>query len=253
MDEFKPRQVEKPFLSRWVGTTFRLLLGCPVTFGVAIALLATAYLLATEILRTRLVDAGATIVVGMLLLPALWIALSLLARQSDRPMGRSELLQHLAAGRLWAGGLLPGCLAAALSWLVHWALSGSPAIADLVGCNIWNTLLLVLPLGVCYFPLMALAPGLSILDACQLSKTASRMNGEWVIVMFVATLSLVADGLARALPLAGIVTAAFLVFVGVFNYVAYRDIFERRLEYAAQPVFAPQLRVPAPRRRPLYP
>jgi hypothetical protein len=35
--------------------------------------------------------------------------------------------------------------------------------------------LLLAPLGVCYFPLLALAPGLSAIDACRLSKKAVRL------------------------------------------------------------------------------
>ena len=105
-----------------------------------------------------------------------------------------------------------------------------------------NCLLLVSPLGVCYFPLVALAPGLGIVDAWQLSKKASRLNGEWLIVAFVTVLSLAPDVFARAVPAGLIVTAAFLVFIGVFNYVAYVDIFERRVDYATQPVFAARRR-----------
>lgn len=154
---------------------------------------------------------------------------------------------------LWGGGLLPGCLLASVGWLLHRALSGSPFLVDFIGSYTWNCLLLVAPLGVCYFPLMALAPGLTIGDACQLSKKASRLNGEWLIVLFVAALSLTADGFARAGPAGDIVSAAILVFIGVFNYVAYRDIFERRADYVAESVFAFQPRkaaLPPARPRP---
>ncbi|MGB6487707.1 MAG: hypothetical protein WBE91_12555 [Steroidobacteraceae bacterium] len=85
---------------------------------------------------------------------------------------------------------------------------------------------------------MALVPGLTVLDACQLSKKASRLNGEWMIVLFVVALSLTADGFARAGPVGEIVSAAIVIFIGVFNYVAYRDIFERRTDYATESVFA---------------
>lgn len=137
-----------------------------------------------------------------------------------------------------------------MGWLQHGVLSGSPFLADFIGSYTWNCLLLVAPLGVCYFPLMALAPGLTILDACQLSKKASQLNGEWVIVLFVGALSLTADGFARAGPAGDIVSAAILVFIGAFNYVAYRDVFERRTDYATESVFAFQPRKSLPPARP---
>jgi hypothetical protein len=168
--------------------------------------------------------------------------LSLLSRQSDRAMRPSELAQNAVSGRTWRGGLLPGCLLASAGWLLHWVLSSSPALSDIAGSYTWDCLLLVAPLGVCYFPLIALAPGLTVSEACQLSKKASRLNGESLIVIFVAALSLAADGFARAAPAGAIVSAAILVFIGVFNYVAYLDIFERRQEYAPERVFASQPR-----------
>lgn len=212
-----------------------------MTFGTAIALPAISALLGTEIVPARFIDAGCTLVVGSLLLPYFWIVLSLLSRRSDRAFGFSELLHHAVSRSAWRGGLLPGCLLASVGWLLHWALSGSPFLVDFIGSYTWNCVLLLAPLGVCYFPLTALAPGLSILDARQLSKNASRLNGEWIIVLFVAALSLTADGFARAGPAGDVVTAAIVVFIGVFNYVAYRDIFERRTDYAAESAFAFQL------------
>jgi hypothetical protein len=244
-ETLEPRQVDRPYLARWVRTTFALLASAPTAFGAAVALLATFDLVGSDMEPASLVDAGFTIVVGALLLPACWIVLSLLSRQSDRAFGRSELLQHAISRGVWGGGLLTGCLLASVSWLLHWALSSSPVLADFIGSCTWNCLLLVAPLGVCYFPLMALAPGLTVIEACQLSRKASRLNGEWVILTFVAALSLAADGIARALPAGALVTAAILVFIGVFNYVAYRDIFERRADYAVESVFA----AARPRRR----
>lgn len=249
----EPRKVEKPFLFRWVRSTCLLILASPVTFVAVIALLALLHLTASELASMPLIEhTGVILAVGLLLLPVLWIALSVLARRSDRPMSHSELRAQLLGARVWGGGLLPGCLLACASWLVRWALARSGAVADVVGSNIWNTLLIVVPLGVCYCPLMGLAPGLSVADACLLSRAASRMNDGWVIVLFVAILSLIADGLQRAGVQPGLVGASFLVFIGVFSYVAYRDIFERRVDYAPQPVVA-RLRkaVPAGRAYPL--
>jgi hypothetical protein len=249
-ETLEPRQVDKPYLGRWVVATLALLVRSPASFGAAVALLAILELLGTYVVPVRLIGAGWALIAGALLLPVFWILLSLLSRQSDRAMGRSELLQHAVSGHTWRSGLLPGSLVAAAGWLLHWAFSASPVLTEVVGSCTWNCLLLVAPLGVCYFPLIALAPGLTILEACQLSKKASRLNGESLIVMFVAALSLAADGFARAAPAGAIASAAIFVFIGVFNYVAYLDIFERRLEYAPQRVFASQPRRATPAARP---
>lgn len=40
------------------------------------------------------------------------------------------------------------------------------------------------------------------------------------------------------MPLFGMTNAAFLVFMGVFNYVVYRDIFERRAQNAPLPALS---------------
>lgn len=245
-ETLEPRKVEKPFLGRWVMTALALLVRAPGSFGAAVALVAISSLLGTGIVPARLIDAGWTLVVASLLLPLLWVLLSLLSRRSDRAFGGSELLQHAASRSSWGGGLLPGCVLASVGWLLHWALSGNPVLADFIGSYTWNCVLLVAPLGVCYFPLMALAPGLTVPDARQLSRKASRLNGEWVIVLFVAALSLTADGFERAGPAGDIVSAAILVFIGVFNYVAYRDIFERRADYATESAFAFQPRKSLP-------
>lgn len=248
-ETLEPREVDKPFLGRWVRATLTLLARSPTIFGAVVAVLAILDLLYMDLMPRYLIEAGSTLVVGALLLPAFWIAMSLLSRQSDRAFGRSELLQLAASRRLWAAALLPGCLLASINWLLHWALSASPIVAGVIGSYTLNCLLLVASLGVCYFPLIAFAPGLTMLEAGQLSKKASRLNSEWLIVLFVSALSLAPDVFSRAVPAGLIVTAAFLVFIGVFNYVAYLDIFERRLDYVTQPAFAPRTRqAPAPER-----
>jgi hypothetical protein len=246
-EALEPREVEKPFLGRWLMMTLGLLLGAPVTFGVSIALVATISLLAAR-LPTILLDTGIVLVTSVLLLLPLWTVLGLLARHAERSPGRTELLHRMARGVV--GASVPACPLACVSWLVHWALAGSPAIAGVIGSLTWDTLLVVLPLGVCFCPLVALGSGLSVVDTYHLSRKASRLNGEATIVAFMAGLAALADWLAWVLPAAALITAAFLVFTGVFCYVAYRDIFERKTERAAQPVLArPGRRVPV--RRPM--
>lgn len=241
-DELEPRRVERPFLGRWARATLALLARSPATFGAAVALLAILELFYIDVVRDHLGEAGLTPVAGALLLPVFWIAMGLLSRRADRGLDRSGLREFALSGHLWACALVPGCLLAGVNGLLRWALSGSPAYADMIGSYTLNCLLMVSALGVCYFPLAALVPGLSMRDACQLSRKASRLNGEWAIVIFITALSLAPDVFARPVPAGLIVTAAFLVFIGVFNYVAYLDIFERRVDYATQPVLAPRRR-----------
>lgn len=248
-ETLEPRQVGRPFLGRWVRSTFALLASSPWTFAAAVILLAIFDLFYIDVVPVRLSDAGLTPVVGALLLPIFWIAISLLSRQSDRARGRCEQLDRVVFGRVCAGGLLPGAVLATVNWLLHWALSASPDYAAVIGSYTLNFLLLVASLGVCYFPLVALVPGLTTVEAWQLARKASSLNSGWVIVTFVTVLSVVPDAFAHAVPAGVIVTAAVLVFLGVFNYVAYVDIFERRLDYLSQPAFAPRSRnVPALKR-----
>ncbi|HXN10818.1 MAG TPA: hypothetical protein VN859_06210, partial [Steroidobacteraceae bacterium] len=51
---------------------------------------------------------------------------------------------------------------------------------------------------------------------------------------FVAAIAIAGVAVATALPLFGLTNAALLVFLGILNYVAYRDIFERRSENTPQ-------------------
>ncbi len=55
------------------------------------------------------------------------------------------------------------------------------------------------------------------------------------ILTMTAILAIGAIYLASAIPAYGMTTAAFLVFFGALNYVAYRDTFERRSENFPNP------------------
>ncbi len=77
-ETLEPRQVERPFLGRWVRSTFALLANSPLTFGAAVVLLAILDIFYADIVPEQLNDAGLSLVVGALLLPPFWIAMSLL-------------------------------------------------------------------------------------------------------------------------------------------------------------------------------
>jgi hypothetical protein len=61
---------------------------------------------------------------------------------------------------------------------------------------------------------------LPIVGAWQLSRKASRLNGQLVVVLFVAVLSLAAEAFARAGPAGETGTAVIGVFLGVFTLFA---------------------------------
>lgn len=195
----EPQRVEKPYLMRWLRCTVGLILRSPVRFGVV----------------------------------------SAVARGADDARMTRIALTALGRGRIWANCLVAGAGVAALSWLAAWLAGGigggAPkdgsymqhpgALVDSLGMGV---VLIVVFLGLCYFPLVAFAPNLSAREARRLSHRASAINEPLVVLLFIGTLALCAYVLSLILPLWGMTMAVCIVFIGVVNYVAYRDIFERR-------------------------
>jgi hypothetical protein len=56
----------------------------------------------------------------------------------------------------------------------------------------------------------------------------SRKNGKIEILLGVGIVVVAMATLAQIAPVFGLIDATTVLFVGVFNYVAYRDVFERR-------------------------
>jgi hypothetical protein len=239
----EPRKVDRPFAFRWLRMTGELLVRSPVRFCLVIALLGGLDDFALSLaqgyaIRRIWIDRLAIVV-----LPVLWIVIGAVARGADDAGRTRQALAGLARKQLWAGALVPGASLAVLHWIVfrmfqHLDLalnSGAPgpflqrpgefleSIAmNIVSVSIW--------VGACYFPLLALVPDVSAEDARRLSKKASSINGELVIWIFIGTLVVGASVLVALVPACGMTAAAFIVFMGILNYVAYRDIFEQRAE-----------------------
>jgi hypothetical protein len=76
------------------------------------------------------------------------------------------------------------------------------------------------------------------------------MNGGGLLIILIGVLVLSAGALVSAVPAYGMTSAAFLVFMGVLNYVAYRDIFERRSGNLPKQVAGPQIAAVATLARP---
>jgi len=84
--------------------------------------------------------------------------------------------------------------------------------------------------GICFFPLLVLESELSFQEVLRLSKSATEINGRKTISWLMIGMLAAAGLLEMFVPAFGLTSAVFIVFIGVLNYVAYRDIFERQSE-----------------------
>ena len=236
-----PREVEKPFLKRWLRMTLELFMRSPVRFGIVIAILGWLDTSAQNLAQGHSIEKAWIDRLGFLMLPLLWVVMSALARGADDPRRTREAMAGLARTQVWRSALTVGAMLAAMNWGVVWVLHGFRDLlippkpgsylqqpGQFLESIAANVFIVVVSVGLCYFPLLVLStqgtPGYNR----HLSKKADAMNGEWVIYIFVSALALGAAEFASVVPAYGMTTAAFLVFMGTLNYVAYRDIFERQ-------------------------
>jgi hypothetical protein len=239
----EPRKVDKPFSRRWLRMTGELFVRSPVRFCMLIALLGGLDDCAVNMAQGYAIQRTWIDRLGIAVLPILWIVVGAVARGADDAGRTRQALAGLARTQLWAGGFVPGVSLAALHWFVFWTFqclvpalsSGAPGFhlqrpGEFLGSIATNIASLSIWVGVCYFPLLALVPAVSAGDARRLSKKASGINGELAIWTFIGTLVVGANVLVALVPAYGMTAAAFIVFTGILNYVAYRDIFEQRAE-----------------------
>jgi hypothetical protein len=239
----EPRRVDKPFLRRWLRMSFALFLRSPVRFSLVIALLGWLDTSAVNLAAGYAVQKIWVDRLGMLVLPALWLLISAVARGADDSSQTWRALAALTRKQVWAGALVPGISLAAWHWIIcGFVLDLDPSLTvhapgsylQHPGQFLDSIATTIAPIsfwvGACYFPLLALAPDVSAGSARHLSKRASDINGEFVIWIFVATMVAGANVLVTLAPAYGMTVATFVVFMGIVNYVAYRDIFERRSE-----------------------
>ncbi len=254
----EPREVDKPFIQRWLLMTLKLFVRSPVRFGIPIALLGWLDTSAVKLAEGAAVEKQWVDRVGMLLLPILWIFVSAIARGADDPSQTWTAFARLGRKRVWGSALTIGATLATSSWLIAWLFQGSAALlaprnprpylqhpGQLLDSLSANVLLIFFFVGLCYFPLLVLMPDISSADARALSNRASDINGWIVIVLFIGAMAIGADALASVVSAYGMTTAAYLVFMGALSYVAYRDIFERRSGNLPKAVAGAQVRGPA--------
>jgi hypothetical protein len=242
-----PRQVDRPFLRRWTRMALALFVRSPFRFSLMIAALGLLDHAAITLAEGSGIQRSWADRLGTLLLPPLWVLISALARGADDARRGNEALAALGRRRVWWGALRAGATLAAFLWIVAWALQGLGGLAslhrgqgylrhpgDLLTSIVVNVALLQSWVGLCYCPLLVLQPHIQASEAGVLSRRASQLNGRTVLLLFVAAIALGGVAVATVLPLFGLTDAALLVFLGILNYVAYRDIFERRSENAPQ-------------------
>lgn len=231
----EPRVVEKPFRKRWLLATLELVARSPVRFGLAVALLgwidasAQGWL---EGIKVPSLWAGG---LGALLLPPIWAFVAALSRGADDRSQTWRALGGFGRLRFWAG-ILAACAVMVALWLMMHILSYSDPYFDgayinspgaLLGLCGAQTGLLYMMFEPCFLPLLVIEPTLSAIEARQLSLRASEVNGRSLIGSL--WLMMLAIWLAlHQLPSFGMIDAMYLVLTGVLNYVACRDIFERR-------------------------
>jgi hypothetical protein len=236
----EPREVNKPFAQRWLRDSLLLLLRSPVRFVILIGLLGWLDTLAVNLTNGVVVEKVWVDRLGTLMLPFLWVLVSAVARGADDNQHTWQALAQLRRRSVWIGALVTGVSLAALNWTIYSVIHGvgvppNPPTylqhqGQFLGSIEASVMLMSLVVGPCFFPLLVLVSKVSPLHARQLSRKASDINGWIVIMMLILILDLGAIALASAVPAYGMTTAACLVFFGVLNYVAYRDIFGRRGE-----------------------
>jgi hypothetical protein len=255
--QFEPREVDKPFLQRWLRLTLQLFARSPVRFGILIALLGWIDTSAVKLSDGYVVPKIWVDRIGTLLLPVLWMIVSAVARGADDTHRTWEALNGLRRRQVWLGALSTGATIVIMQWIVKLMFEGlvpparSPEVylqhpGQFIESIAANVLITCIFVGLCYFPLLVLGPGLSAADARYLSKKASQINGELVTWIFISIVAVGANAVASVAPAYGMTAATSLVFLGVFNFVAYRDIFERRDANLPRVVAIAALARPAP-------
>jgi hypothetical protein len=237
----EPRKVDQPFVRRWLRMSLELFVRAPLRFGILIALLGGVDHAAVAFAQGVGIQRAWADRLGTLMVPLLWVLTSAFARGADDSRQSSEALASLGRGQVWLGALRAGATLAVFLFIAGWVLQGLGQLlsthrpqgylqhpGELLDSIVANVLFLQSWVGLCYCPLLVLQPQLSPPEASSMSRKASQLNGNMLIFILVGVITFGAVSLASVLPLYGMTDAALLVFLGVLNYVAYRDMFERR-------------------------
>ncbi len=236
----EPRKVERPFWKRWLRMSWQLLARSPVRFGILIALLGWLDTSTVKVTDGFVIPKIWTQYLGMLLLPLLFAFISAVARGADDAAQTWKTLYVFTRARIWVGALGAGAALVALEVVIIYIMEGflgsfstyakySHSPGALLTSFAAQTTLFSQFVGLCYSPLLVFWPDLSPKEARRLSRTATQVNNPKQMLNVVLIMLCIAWPLSL-LPSYGMTEAAWLVFMGILNYVAYRDIFERRDE-----------------------
>jgi hypothetical protein len=239
-DTLEPREVEQPFIRRWLVSAFELCYRAPVRFCAVIAILAALDALLESLSTGYTVSQFWLYRVGDFLLPTLWMMVCVLARGADRGRNLRDSLSMLPPAQAWTQALSAGALLVGVS-VVLGLMFGKTPLPGRVDRTISvvhegdfallisrDAMMLLIYFGNCYCPLLALAPPTALKEARWLSKRGAELNQQFHVWFLYMIPLLIAYALTSYAPTFGIPVHVFLVFFGVLNYVAYRDIFERR-------------------------
>lgn len=252
-DTLEPRVVDRPYVGRWLRASLQLFIRSPARFVATIALLGIVDNAAVSMARGLDIPEVWVNRTGLLTLPCLWVLVCALARGADDAALGRQALAELRRWRVWSGTLAIGIRIVILFIIVYWVLgapyapprSGLRNPGDFIASVLTGAAFYSMTPGFCFFPLLLLVPTIERARAESLARRAQSLNGLLVFGMLAAVLVLGTYSLASVFPLGGLVNATGLVYIGIVNYVAYRDIFERRAENAAVPVVREDLAIPA--------
>ena len=243
----EPRKVERPFIGRWLRTSLDLIVRSPVQFGLVIVLLVCLDNAVVQLASGYRIEKLWTYSFGSLLLGFVWVFVAALARGADDAARTWSALAQFVRPKVWAGAVASAAVAVGFELIVDWLLGGVTGLhhrnsaaflrhpGDFAEAIAHDAIFFTVFFTPFYFPLLALIPDISPLRAQSLSISAARKNGNIEILLGVGIIVVPAAALSEVAPVFGLVDAVTVLFLGVFNYVAYRDVFERR------PGNAPQL------------
>jgi hypothetical protein len=234
----EPREVTKPFAKRWLRTTLQLFVRSPIRFSILIALLGWLDASTVKVTDGLVIPKIWIQRLGMLLLPLLFAFISAVARGADDTAQTWKAFYVFARARIWVGALGVGATLVAVQVVIVYILEAflgsfsdyekySHSPGDVLTSFGAQTLQVSLWAGLCYAPLLVFWPELSPKEARHLSRTATQLNNQKQMNNVVLIMLFIAVPLSL-IPSYGMTEAAWLVFMGILNYVAYRDIFERR-------------------------
>lgn len=126
----------------------------------------------------------------MFLLPLLWAFVCAIARGADDPAQTWSALGAFLHRRVWDGALFAGARVPALTYLI-WTVFGHMGRPTLRHCGelleavAAQTYLVTIAAGLCYFPLLLFAQGLTAREARRLSLKAEALNSRRLLSRFV--------------------------------------------------------------------